>query len=232
MNQFIKHYKQYVRISLKSPFFWVMLMAAIGFIALGQWQINRARVKSTWMAHQALAPSHLSWQALLDEKNDLSQTNIHLGGGHWLSQGFIKDRIVFNDHLGFQVYCLYCSEVGCVVVNLGWAAEKKALDVKLPQNIHGVLRRMPRAFIKEKLPLSTRLGLYAVVNLDPHLVQAVVKRPIAKYEVIIDPVSSDYVKMADPSVISVARHYGYALQFDLFALVIIIGYLYFIKNDL
>lgn len=231
MNKFCQKWMRYARISLRSPFFWGMLVLAICFVMLGQWQVCRAKDKSIWIERQAMAPSMVSWQQLFNERKDLAQTNIHLKSGYWLKQGFIKDRIVFNDQLGFQIYRIFCGEVGCVLVNLGWAAKDDAINDPLPEQVAGVLRRMPHAFIKETWPLKTRQGLNLVVNLDQPLVQQVINLPVAKYEIVVDPISKHFIKMANPSVISVARHYGYAVQFYLFALVIIFGYIYFIKND-
>ena len=231
MNRVLYKYKRnWIQLWI-TPFFWLVLAIAIFFVILALWQVDRAQTKTLWLKHQAMHANRITWAQLFDEQLDLAQSHIRLEDGHWHDQGFIRNRIVFNDRLGYLVYRLYCSDLGCVLVNLGWLDHEHALQDPLPSTVTGVLRRMPRTLIKEKRPLKKLHHLYQVVGLDAALLKAYTHQPIANYEIIVEPISKNYTKMAQPSVISVARHYGYAVQFLLLALVVIIGYIYTLKND-
>lgn len=168
----------------------------------------------------------------LDKQNLKGYQKLKFDGGIWLDDGYVKKNVVKDNVLGLQVYKLYCQDINCIIVNFGWVPyqNKINLDAMHPnKTIHGVVRSLPYVLINEQAPLELYQGFGSIVSLDTKFLSNITHRNVLPYEMLIDESLTDYQQLTSLPKISVQRHYGYAVQFYLLALVLAIGYIYLRK---
>ena len=210
-------------------FFSILVLIVSGFfVYLGFWQIERADEKKTIIAALSHEPVPSSLSSLNNVRHQGYQ-KIQLKGGAWLEHGYVKKNVVRDGQLGIQVYKLYCQDPYCIIVNLGWLSTQDEVDlskITLNTTLIGVVRALPYVLIKEKAPLEQYQGFGAIVGLDVGFLSKQVGRFMVPFELLIDQSLTNYQQLTTIPKVSVARHYGYALQFYLLALVLAIGYIY------
>lgn len=210
----------------------LVFLAVVFLIFLGFWQIDRANEKKTIMAGLSSNPKKISLINLRDEAL-VGYTKIMLTGGHWLPDKFIKKNVVKDNQLGSQIYRLYCQEDVCIIVNIGWVSIDQITALKDESvnltTFEGVVRALPYVMIKEKMPLDYFKGFGMIVSLDKSFFSLLTGKEIVNYEMLLDQSLTNYQQLTTLPKVSVARHYGYAIQFYLLALVLVIGYIYLKK---
>ena len=217
----------------KIDMFTVLVFLAVVFlIFLGFWQIDRANEKKSIIEGLSSNPKKMSLVDLRDEAL-VGYEKIVLTGGYWLPEKFIKKNVVKDNQLGSQIYRLYCQEDICVIVNVGWVSMSQITILKDESvnmtKLEGVVRILPYVMIREKMPLSYFKGFGMIVSLDKSFFSLLTGKEIVNYEMLLDQSLTNYQQLTTIPKVSVARHYGYAIQFYLLALVLVIGYIYLKK---
>ena len=131
-----------------------------------------------------------------------------------------------------QVYGIFCQKNDCLIVNQGWLPndQKSKLKKNIKKNyLIGVIRPLPYILIDEKYPLNFLDNFGLIVSLDAKFFSKLTNKNVLPYEVVVDQSLTYYQILTTLPGISVARHYGYAIQFYLLALVVVIGYIYIKK---
>ncbi|MDG2348215.1 MAG: SURF1 family cytochrome oxidase biogenesis protein [Gammaproteobacteria bacterium] len=210
----------------------LVFLAVVFLIFLGFWQIDRANEKKSIIEGLSSNPKKMSLVDLRDEAL-VGYEKIVLTGGYWLPEKFIKKNVVKDNQLGSQIYRLYCQEDICVIVNVGWVSMSQITTLKDESvnltKLEGVVRVLPYVMIREKMPLSYFKGFGMIVSLDKSFLSLLTGKEIVDCEMLLDQSLTNYQQLTTIPKVSVARHYGYAIQFYLLALVLIIGYIYLKK---
>ena len=210
----------------------LIFTVCVFFIYLGFWQIDRAHEKKIIISSLLSPPISVTLATVNQNKINAYQ-KVELSNGYWLSQGFIKKNVVKDGILGMQIYGLYCQKQHCIIVNFGWLSNNHEallnnyrLDKK---KIVGVVRPLPYVLIKEKLPLNLYNDFGLIVSLDVEFFSKLTGKNILPYEMLLDQSLTHFQQLTSIPKVTVARHYGYAVQFYLLALVLVIGYIYLKK---
>ena len=201
------------------------------FIYLGFWQLQRADEKKSILLSLSEAPKSISIKSLSQKKVSQYQ-KILLSDGYWLSHEYLKQNVVKDNQLGMQVYGIFCQKNDCLIVNQGWLPndQKSKLKKNIKKNyLIGVIRPLPYILIDEKYPLNFLDNFGLIVSLDAKFFSKLTNKNVLPYEVVVDQSLTYYQILTTLPGISVARHYGYAIQFYLLALVVVIGYIYIKK---
>lgn len=210
----------------------LVFLAVVFLIFLGFWQIDRANEKKSIIEGLSSNPKRMSLVDLRDEAL-VGYEKIVLTGGYWSPEKFIKKNVVKDNQLGSQIYRLYCQEDICVIVNVGWVSMSQITTLKDESvnltKLEGVVRVLPYVMIREKMPLSYFKGFGMIVSLDKSFLSLLTGKEIVNYEMLLDQSLTNYQQLTTIPKVSVARHFGYAIQFYLLALVLVIGYIYLKK---
>ena len=143
-----------------------------------------------------------------------------VSGGEWKNSYFYLDNQFENGLIGKRQYGIYCFEKNCLLVRGPWIAhlkESAELD-RLP--LIGQVRRLPYSLIRAN-EKSVQLPI-TLVNIDKNYLERHFEVKLLNYELVLDAFNLNKHQV---SSVSVHRHYGYALQFYLLALIVIIGYI-------
>lgn len=213
----------------KDVFAWFVASIVVMLVLLGNWQLSRASDKKAMLSSFLEEPAKYH----LDEgSSQLSHPymKVAIDHGHWLPQGFVKQNVVRNNKLGAQVYGLFCQSEVCMIVNRGWVSNQNMDAIKLPDDrqkqIVGMMRVLPYTLIREKEYIDFKKGFASIVSLDVDFVSALINKTVVKNELLLIQKSGTYQRDVVIPKVTVARHYGYAIQFYLLALVFVFGYIY------
>ena len=201
------------------------------FIYLGFWQIDRANEKKSIITTLTSKPTATSLLNL-NESRHREYQKVKVEDGFWLNPGYVKKNIIKDGVVGVQLYKLYCQGEYCIIVNLGWLPMKEEINIgfiKPLRSVVGIVRPLSYVLIKEKEPLASYQSFGAIVSLDANFLSSTTGKKVIPYEILIDQSLTNYQQLTTITEVSVARHYGYAVQFYLLALVVVIGYIYLKK---
>lgn len=210
----------------------LVMFGVLFFIYLGFWQIDRANEKKLILKSLSSQPEKTSLMTL-SQRRAVGYEKISLSGGYWLPNKFIKKNVIKDNQLGAQIYRIYCEVDMCVIVNIGWVALDQLMTIKDETEyltvLTGVARALPYVMIREKMPLMSFQGFGMIVSLDKAFLSSLLQKELIGYEMLLDQSLTNYQQLTMIPKVSVARHYGYAVQFYLLALVLLIGYIYLKK---
>ena len=229
MNKFKSNWKASL------TFFCLLLLV----LSLGVWQIDRGykkkELENTFLERQSQPVKEIKYNTF--ENSDLYR-NVVLEG-KYLDQIFLLDNKIHNGKPGLKVFSPFESiNESLVLVSRGWIefedrsnlpmikAERKALKIQ------GILRSESKDFILENdnMKKNTNPILVQTINLDE--LSNYLGKPLSPYILELSELSkSAFVKTWQPINLSSFRHFGYAVQWFGLGLVLIIGYLFFLKKE-
>ena len=216
-------------------FFCLLLLV----LSLGVWQIDRGykkkELENTFLERQSQPVKEIKYNTF---KNSDLYRNVVLEG-KYLDQIFLLDNKIHNGKPGLKVFSPFQSiNESLVLVSRGWIEfeDRSNLPViKTERNalkIQGILRSESKDFILENdnMKKNTNPILVQTINLDE--LSSYLGKPLSPYILELSELSkSAFVKTWQPINLSSFRHFGYAVQWFGLGLVLIIGYLFFLRKE-
>ena len=216
-------------------FFCLLLLV----LSLGVWQIDRGykkkELENTFLERQSQPVKEIKYNTF--ENSDLYR-NIVLEG-KYLDQIFLLDNKIHNGKPGLKVFSPFESiNESLVLVSRGWIEFEDRSNlpmIKTERNvlkIQGILRSESKDFILENdnMKKNTNPILVQTINLDE--LSSYLGKPLSPYILELSELSkSAFVKTWQPINLSSFRHFGYAVQWFGLGLVLIIGYLFFLRKE-
>jgi surfeit locus 1 family protein len=217
-------------------FLFVLILCV--FLALCSWQLSRADEKKIIVAlaeKKALQPAKLIDPSRLFENRDEEQWqevvySRNVVKGKWVAQyHYLQDNITYDGVAGFEVLTPFQAMDGTVfLVNRGWiskrhySSKKVLVDSNEVQTFEGVWVLPTRRFTLSDTPYPQSF---------PKVVQEVFHQRIAKeinhplvplqFRLVKQSPSSSLSTLWEPVYGSPDKHYAYALQWFIFALILI-----------
>ena len=216
-------------------FFCLLLLV----LSLGVWQIDRGykkkELENTFLERQSQPVKEIKYNTF--ENSDLYR-NVVLEG-KYLDQIFLLDNKIHNGKPGLKVFSPFESiNESLVLVSRGWIEFEDRSNlpmIKTERNalkIQGILRSESKDFILENdnMKKNTNPILVQTINLDE--LSSYLGEPLSPYILELSELSkSAFVKTWQPINLSSFRHFGYAVQWFGLGLVLIIGYLFFLRKE-
>ena len=216
-------------------FFCLLLLV----LSLGVWQIDRGykkkELENTFLERQSQPVKEIKYNMF--ENSDLYR-NVVLEG-KYLDQIFLLDNKIHNGKPGVKVFSPFESiNESLVLVSRGWIEFEDRSNlpmIKTERNvlkIQGILRSESKDFILENdnMKKNTNPILVQTINLDE--LSNYLGKPLSPYILELSELSkSAFVKTWQPINLSSFRHFGYAVQWFGLGLVLIIGYLFFLRKE-
>ena len=216
-------------------FFCLLLLV----LSLGVWQIDRGykkkELENTFLERQSQPVKEIKYNTF--ENSDLYR-NVVLEG-KYLDQIFLLDNKIHNGKPGLKVFSPFESiNESLVLVSRGWIEFEDRSNlpmIKTEMNalkIQGILRSESKDFILENdnMKKNTNPILVQTINLDE--LSNYLGKPLSPYILELSELSkSAFVKTWQPINLSSFRHFGYAVQWFGLGLVLIIGYLFFLRKE-
>tara|TARA_E500000081_G_scaffold60801_1_gene63309 strand:+ start:3193 stop:3900 length:708 start_codon:yes stop_codon:yes gene_type:complete len=216
-------------------FFCLLLLV----LSLGVWQIDRGykkkELENTFLERQSQPVKEIKYNTF---KNSDLYRNVVLEG-KYLDQIFLLDNKIHNGKPGLKVFSPFESiNESLVLVSRGWIEfeDRSNLPViKTERNalkIQGILRSESKDFIlkNDNMKKNTNPILVQTINLDE--LSNYLGKPLSPYILELSELSkSAFVKTWQPINLSSFRHFGYAVQWFGLGLVLIIGYLFFLRKE-
>ena len=216
-------------------FFCLLLLV----LSLGVWQIDRGykkkELENTFLERQSQPVKEIKYNTF--ENSDLYR-NVVLEG-KYLDQIFLLDNKIHNGKPGLKVFIPFESiNESLVLVSRGWIEFEDRSNlpmIKTERNalkIQGILRSESKDFILENdnMKKNTNPILVQTINLDE--LSNYLGKPLSPYILELSELSkSAFVKTWQPINLSSFRHFGYAVQWFGLGLVLIIGYLFFLRKE-
>ncbi|MAJ81942.1 MAG: hypothetical protein CMF41_03400 [Legionellales bacterium] len=196
-----------------------VISVACTFYFLGNWQLERAAYKKELIQNLTRPVSKTDIQAFQRQSvHELRRYEV--SGGEWKNSYFYIDNQFENGLIGKRQYGIYCLEKRCLLVRGPWITNFKESITLNQLPLIGQVRRLPYSLIKAnekaiQLPIT-------LVNIDKDYLERHFEVKLLGYELVLDAFNQNKHQV---SSVSVHRHYGYALQFYLLALIVIIGYI-------
>ena len=216
-------------------FFCLLLLV----LSLGVWQIDRGykkkELENTFLERQSQPVKEIKYNTF--EDSDLYR-NVVLEG-KYLDQIFLLDNKIHNGKPGLKVFSPFESiNESLVLVSRGWIEFEDRSNLpmikteKSALKIQGILRSESKDFILENdnMKKNTNPILVQTINLDE--LSNYLGKPLSPYILELSELSkSAFVKTWQPINLSSFRHFGYAVQWFGLGLVLIIGYLFFLRKE-
>ena len=208
-------------------------------LSLGVWQIDRGykkkELENTFLERQSQPVKEIKYNTF--ENSDLYR-NVVLEG-KYLDQIFLLDNKIHNGKPGLKVFSPFESiNENLILVSRGWIEFEDRSNlpmIKTDRNalkIQGILRSESKDFILENdnMKKNTNPILVQTINLDE--LSNYLGKPLSPYILELSELSkSAFVKTWQPINLSSFRHFGYAVQWFGLGLVLIIGYLFFLRKE-
>ena len=208
-------------------------------LSLGVWQIDRGykkkELENTFLERQSQPVKEIKYNTF--ENSDLYR-NVVLEG-KYLDQIFLLDNKIHNGKPGLKVFSPFESiNESLVLVSRGWIEFEDRSNlpmIKTERNalkIQGILRSESKDFILENdnMKKNTNPILVQTINLDE--LSNYLGKPLSPYILELSELSkSAFVKTWQPINLSSFRHFGYAVQWFGLGLVLIVGYLFFLRKE-
>ena len=208
-------------------------------LSLGVWQIDRGykkkELENTFLERQSQPVKEIKYNIFVN--SDLYR-NVVLEG-KYLDQIFLLDNKIHNGKPGLKVFSPFESiNESLVLVSRGWIEFEDRSNlpmIKTERNalkIQGILRSESKDFILENdnMKKNTNPILVQTINIDE--LSNYLGKPLSPYILELSELSkSAFVKTWQPINLSSFRHFGYAVQWFGLGLVLIIGYLFFLRKE-
>ena len=207
-------------------------------LSLGVWQIdrgyNKKELENTFLERQSQPVKEIKYNAFLE--SDLYR-NVVLEG-KYLEKIFFLDNRIHNGKPGLKVFSPFeTTNNNLVLVSRGWIEledRSKLPTINTTKNVlkvQGVLRPESQDFVLENEEMNNRNNpiLLQTVNLSE--LSNFLGKPLSPYILELSELSeSAFVKTWQPINLSSFRHFGYAVQWFGLAVVLIVGYVFFLRK--
>jgi len=207
-------------------------------LSLGVWQIdrgyNKKELENTFLERQSQPVKEIKYNAFLE--SDLYR-NVVLEG-KYLEKIFFLDNRIHNGKLGLKVFSPFeTTNNNLVLVSRGWIEledRSKLPTINTTKNVlklQGVLRPESQDFVLENEEMNNKNNpiLLQTVNLSE--LSNFLGKPLSPYILELSELSeSAFVKTWQPINLSSFRHFGYAVQWFGLAVVLIVGYVFFLRK--
>ena len=214
------------------------LLLLLLVLSLGVWQIdrgyNKKELENTFLERQSQPVKEIKYNAFLE--SDLYR-NVVLEG-KYLEKIFFLDNKIHNGKPGLKVFSPFeTTNNNLVLVSRGWIEledRSKLPLINTTKNvlkIQGVLRPESQDFVLENEEMNNRNNpiLLQTVNLSE--LSNFLGKPLSPYILELSELSeSAFVKTWQPINLSSFRHFGYAVQWFGLAVVLIVGYVFFLRK--
>ena len=207
-------------------------------LSLGVWQIdrgyNKKELENTFLERQSQPVKEIKYNAFLE--SDLYR-NVVLEG-KYLEKIFFLDNRIHNGKPGLKVFSPFeTTNNNLVLVSRGWIEledRSKLPTINTTKNVlkvQGVLRPESQDFVLENEEMNNKKNpiLLQTVNLSE--LSNFLGKPLSPYILELSELSeSAFVKTWQPINLSSFRHFGYAVQWFGLAVVLIVGYVFFLRK--
>ena len=214
------------------------LLLLLLVLSLGVWQIdrgyNKKELENTFLERQSQPVKEIKYNAFLE--SDLYR-NVVLEG-KYLEKIFFLDNKIHNGKPGLKVFSPFeTTNNNLVLVSRGWIEledRSKLPTINTTKNVlklQGVLRPESQDFVLENEEMNNRNNpiLLQTVNLSE--LSNFLGKPLSPYILELSELSeSAFVKTWQPINLSSFRHFGYAVQWFGLAIVLIVGYVFFLRK--
>ena len=208
-------------------------------LSLGVWQIdrgyNKKELENTFLERQSQPVKEIKYNAFLE--SDLYR-NVVLEG-KYLEKIFFLDNRIHNGKPGLKVFSPFeTTNNNLVLVSRGWIEledRSKLPTINTTKNVlkvQGVLRPESQDFVLENEEMNNKNNpiLLQTVNLSE--LSNFLGKPLSPYILELSELSeSAFVKTWQPINLSSFRHFGYAFQWFGLAVVLIVGYVFFLRKS-
>ena len=216
----------------------IFVLVFVGSLSLGIWQIdrgyNKKELENTFLERQSQPVKEIKYNAFLE--SDLYR-NVVLEG-KYLEKIFFLDNRIHNGKPGLKVFSPFeTTNNNLVLVSRGWIEledRSKLPTVNTTKNVlklQGVLRPESQDFVLENEEMNNKNNpiLLQTVNLSE--LSNFLGKPLSPYILELSELSeSAFVKTWQPINLSSFRHFGYAVQWFGLAVVLIVGYVFFLRK--
>ena len=215
-------------------FFLLLLLV----LSLGVWQIdrgyNKKELENTFLERQSQPVKEIKYNTFL--KSDLYR-NVVLEG-RYLDNTFLLDNRINNGKPGLKVFSPFeTTNSGLVLVSRGWVELEDRSNlpmIKSSKNIlkiQGVLRPESKDFVLENEEMNKKNNPILVQTVNLSELSNFLGKPLSPYILELSELSeSAFVKTWQPINLSSFRHFGYAVQWFGLAIVLIVGYVFFLRK--
>ena len=214
------------------------LLLLLLVLSLGVWQIdrgyNKKELENTFLERQSQPVKEIKYNAFLE--SDLYR-NVVLEG-KYLEKIFFLDNKIHNGKPGLKVFSPFeTTNNNLVLVSRGWIEledRSKLPTINTTKNVlklQGVLRPESQDFVLENEEMNNKNNpiLLQTVNLSE--LSNFLGKPLSPYILELSELSeSAFVKTWQPIKLSSFRHFGYAVQWFGLAVVLIVGYVFFLRK--
>ena len=221
----------------------VLLLAAVGFAALGRWQLERAEVNRATAALFDSATTLAPLEQPVAEAEPFRYRTIRLRGHYVPESQVLLDNMTSHGVAGYQVLTPFrvdgttlAAGEGLVLVNRGWLPAPPdrsqlpdvALAVAGDVVVSGRVDRLPRAALELEAPARARSGPVTVLSFpDFAAIEAAIGAKVRHFQLLLDAESPEgFVRDWAPPADRADRNIAYAVQWfglALLALVLTIG---------
>ena len=216
----------------------IFVSVFIGSLSLGIWQIdrgyNKKELENTFLERQSQPVKEIKYNVFLE--SDLYR-NVVLEG-KYLEKIFFLDNKIHNGKPGLKVFSPFeTTNNNLVLVSRGWIEledRSKLPTINTTKNVlklQGVLRPESQDFVLENEEMNNKNNpiLLQTVNLSE--LSNFLGKPLSPYILELSELSeSAFVKTWQPINLSSFRHFGYAVQWFGLAVVLIVGYVFFLRK--
>ena len=207
-------------------------------LSLGVWQIdrgyNKKELENTFLERQSQPVKEIKYNIFLE--SDLYR-NVVLEG-RYLENIFLLDNKIYNGKPGLKVFSPFeTTNNSLVLVSRGWVELENRSDlpiIKSSKNIlkiQGVLRPESKDFVLENEEMNKKNNPILVQTINLVELSSFLGKPLSPYILELSELSeSAFVKTWQPINLSSFRHFGYAVQWFGLAIVLIVGYVFFLRK--
>ena len=215
-------------------FFLLLLLV----LSLGVWQLdrgyNKKELENTFLERQSQPVKEIKYNTFLE--SDLYR-NVVLEG-RYLENIFLLDNKIYNGKPGLKVFSPFeTTNNSLVLVSRGWVELENRSDlpmIKSSKNIlkiQGVLRPESKDFVLENEKMNKKNNPILVQTVNLSELSNFLGKPLSPYILELSELSeSAFVKTWQPINLSSFRHFGYAVQWFGLAIVLIVGYVFFLRK--
>jgi surfeit locus 1 family protein len=225
---------------MKLKFFFFWLCFVILFFALGCWQLARYHDKKTLLEtyQRQLSTKPVSLEAI-QNPSEFQHVKI---SGHFINGEtlFVQNRF-YHDQLGYEVLTVFKTKDNnkYILVNRGWVARifggRPLALAPVPglQNLTGHLKRVGEyQFILGENILDPIARPLVIQKIDLTEISQVLHHTFYPYVVRLDATSpAGFAREWTITSVTPERHMGYAVQWFLMAIVLLIVAIYFCFKD-
>ena len=215
-------------------FFLLLLLV----LSLGVWQLdrgyNKKELENTFLERQSQPVKEIKYNTFLE--SDLYR-NVVLEG-RYLENIFLLDNKIYNGKPGLKVFSPFeTTNNSLVLVSRGWVEFEDRSNLPIIKTINnvfkiqGVLRPESKDFVLENEEMNNKNNPILVQTINLSELSNFLGKPLSPYILELSELSeSAFIKTWQPINLSSFRHFGYAVQWFGLAIVLIVGYVFFLRK--